>query len=240
MRNILRLAAIAAAIVAVSVLLAGVASTLALGRGTGSLDTSLVSLISADYSIDPAGIRLAPLDPAIIEEARRDEEVLDILEDHDGPGNNPGPGNPTPKPSSGSSPTKTPTATPKLTLTPTPTFTLPIPTLPIRTRTATPTPTSAATTTPTPTFTPLPVLPQTFYLHNNHSPPLGDTGSQPILGMNTVLPVAPLLFNYDTDRDAFPGLVIARGASGANETDPSKQQIWRTAAQLGQMPLRAT
>jgi hypothetical protein len=42
--------------------------------------------------------------------------------------------------------------------------------------------------------------------------------------------VAATLCNYDTDRDAFPGLVIARGGAGADETDTTKFQAWRTTA----------
>jgi hypothetical protein len=48
--------------------------------------------------------------------------------------------------------------------------------------------------------------------------------------MDTTLPTASILYNYDTDRDAFPGLVIAKGGSGAGEHDPTKYQAWRTPA----------
>jgi predicted acyl esterase len=46
--------------------------------------------------------------------------------------------------------------------------------------------------------------------------------------MDTTLPTAATLYNYDIDRDAFPGLVIAKGGSGPNENDPTKYQAWRT------------
>ena len=37
------------------------------------------------------------------------------------------------------------------------------------------------------------------------------------------------LNNYDTNRDNEPGLVIARGGSGAGEANPQRFQSWRTA-----------
>lgn len=49
--------------------------------------------------------------------------------------------------------------------------------------------------------------------------------------MDAVVPVALLLFNYDTDRDAGPGLVVKKGGSGFLEPDP-RHQHWRTSAQL--------
>jgi hypothetical protein len=48
--------------------------------------------------------------------------------------------------------------------------------------------------------------------------------------MDLVLPVALDLYNYDTDRDVSPGLLIVKGGSGANEADPMKHQHWRTPA----------
>jgi len=83
---------------------------------------------------------------------------------------------------------------------------------------------------PTPTATPLPQGYLTFYLHNNPTPPTADTASQPVLPMDLTDPSADTLYNYDTDRDAFPGLLIAKGGSGADESDPTKYQAWRTSA----------
>ena len=65
-----------------------------------------------------------------------------------------------------------------------------------------------------------------LYLHNNPSPPSGDTTSQTTLPFNLTAPTGGTLFNYDTDRDAFPGLVIQKGGSGFGETNPSKYQKW--------------
>jgi hypothetical protein len=46
--------------------------------------------------------------------------------------------------------------------------------------------------------------------------------------MDSTNPTASVLYNYDTDRDAFPGLLIAKGGSGPEEDDPTKYQAWRT------------
>jgi hypothetical protein len=46
--------------------------------------------------------------------------------------------------------------------------------------------------------------------------------------MDSELPTASVLYNYDTDRDASPGLVIAKGGSGPYESDPTKYQAWLT------------
>ena len=67
-----------------------------------------------------------------------------------------------------------------------------------------------------------------FYWHNDPTPPTGDTASHSILQMNNSQPTyTGDLSNYDTDRDAFPGLVIEKGGSGVNETDPEQHQVWR-------------
>jgi hypothetical protein len=47
--------------------------------------------------------------------------------------------------------------------------------------------------------------------------------------MDPVMPTAPVLYNYDVDRDLSPGLAIARGGSGPYEGDPTKYQAWRAA-----------
>jgi len=61
---------------------------------------------------------------------------------------------------------------------------------------------------------------------------MGDTSSQPVLPlpMDSDLPTAADLYNYDVDRDAFPGLLIAKGGNGADESDPTKYQAWRAPA----------
>src|SRR5881396_3771691 len=67
-----------ALVVALSVFLAFLASSLALARPqTGTLKASLKSGIFADYSVDPPGIRLAPLSEKLIEASRRDSRNLE-------------------------------------------------------------------------------------------------------------------------------------------------------------------
>ena len=48
--------------------------------------------------------------------------------------------------------------------------------------------------------------------------------------MDITDPSVDTLYNYDTDRDASPGILIVKGGSGANEADPAKHQHWRTPA----------
>ncbi|MFQ5352472.1 MAG: hypothetical protein ACE5D3_05285, partial [Candidatus Binatia bacterium] len=83
---------------------------------------------------------------------------------------------------------------------------------------------------PTPTPTPAPVVLGTLYLHNDPTPPDGDTAGQPLLSMDGSAPSATTLYNYDSDSDAGPGIVIARGGSGPGESDPGKYQAWRSPA----------
>ncbi len=66
------------------------------------------------------------------------------------------------------------------------------------------------------------------FLHNNPSPPEGGTASQWTLPMDTGLPLAQTLHNYDTNRDSSPGLRLARSGNGLGETSPEKFQAWRT------------
>ncbi|MCH8950194.1 MAG: hypothetical protein IIB87_07450 [Chloroflexi bacterium] len=69
-----------------------------------------------------------------------------------------------------------------------------------------------------------------YYLHNNPSPPTGDTASQDPLPLNKTLPTATTLYNYDTDRDSDAGLLILKNGSGPTETDTRRYQAWRTPA----------
>ena len=41
-------------------------------------------------------------------------------------------------------------------------------------------------------------------------------------------PTATTLHNYDNDRDASEGIVIARGGFGVDESDPTQFQAWRS------------
>lgn len=89
----------------------------------------------------------------------------------------------------------------------------------------------AATTATSSTFSAT-----TYYLHNNPTPPTGNTIAQANLSMNVTVPSATTLYNYDTNHDGAPGRLIARGGSGAGETTLARYQNWRgpTAGLLGQ------
>ncbi len=76
----------------------------------------------------------------------------------------------------------------------------------------------------------------TYYLHNNPTPPIGNTNAQASLSMNTSASTATTLFNYDADQDSAAGRRIERGGSGATESTLARYQNWRgpTAGLLGQ------
>jgi len=67
-----------------------------------------------------------------------------------------------------------------------------------------------------------------LYLHNDPTPPQGDTESHDILPMDGNLPGAPILYNYDVDRDDREGLLIVKGGSSPDELDNAKHQHWLT------------
>jgi hypothetical protein len=241
-RSALANGVIVALIVAGSVVMAGVASTLALERpDLEGLDASLESRISADYSQDER-IEFAPLDEDVIDVAQGDgtqgaSDNVEIvapfrLQPPGDTGDQPSP-SPTPTPTVTASSTPRPSATAgssppvsgTFTLTPTPTPT------PTPGPNVTPAPTVPAVRTPTPTPTPVPTPKDLrLYLHNNPTPPIGDTTSHAILTMGPSAPSATTLHNYDTDHDSDPGIVIKRGNSGLNETDPAQYQTWRSSA----------
>src|SRR3990172_9598127 len=77
MRRAAPTALLIAYLVALSIVLAGVASTFALvHQDTRNLRADLASVIRADYSADPAGTTLAPLEDCILEAARQDDKML--------------------------------------------------------------------------------------------------------------------------------------------------------------------
>jgi outer membrane biosynthesis protein TonB len=133
----------------------------------------------------------------------------------------------TPSPKPGETPK--PTLPPGTTATPTPRPGTTTPTPKPSSATPTPAPTPPPTPAPTPTPTPAPT-PGVYYLHNNPSPPSGNTVSQHDLSCDTTVPIAPTLYNYDTDQDSGPGRRIVRGGSGPGETDNQRHQHWTTPA----------
>ncbi len=78
------------------------------------------------------------------------------------------------------------------------------------------------------------------YLHNNPTPPTGDTSSQAVLPTSTTAPIATTLYNYDQDRDSDAGLIIVKGGSGAGETDLTKYQAWRAGSLSDDLPIIGT
>ena len=75
------------------------------------------------------------------------------------------------------------------------------------------------------------------FLHNDPTPPKGDTLAHPLLTIGTGLPAAVPLYDYDSDRDIDPGLTLLRSHSGLDETNPSKYQIWRTSPLVNPLPI---
>lgn len=69
----------------------------------------------------------------------------------------------------------------------------------------------------------------TYYLHNNPTPPTGNTNMQASLPIDTTAPAAVTLYNYDADRDSAAGRLLLKGGSGAAESDLTKYQNWRSA-----------
>jgi signal peptidase I len=67
----------------------------------------------------------------------------------------------------------------------------------------------------------------TFYLKTNAA---GNTTSSPTLPMSATAPSLTTLYNYDTDRDSAPGLLLAKDAAGVAGSDPTKVQRWNMAS----------
>jgi hypothetical protein len=66
-----------------------------------------------------------------------------------------------------------------------------------------------------------------YRLHNNPTPPSGDTNAQANLTMTVAMSTTEPLHNYDVDFDAAAGRSIATGGSGATEADLAQYQNWR-------------
>ena len=61
-----------------------------------------------------------------------------------------------------------------------------------------------------------------------------------MLPIDLTPPTTTVLYNYDTDRDAFPGRVIQKGASGPSETNPTKYQAWRGPVLASDLAIQGT
>ncbi len=69
-----------------------------------------------------------------------------------------------------------------------------------------------------------------LYLHNRPTPPVGNTTAQFALAMDTTVPTAARLNNYDTDCDAVAGRLITRNTGLSSEATVCRYANWQTAA----------
>lgn len=70
-----------------------------------------------------------------------------------------------------------------------------------------------------------------YFLHNNPTPPVGNTNAVANLSMDGVLvPTQATLYNYDSNADSLPGRRIQRSATGPGDTTLARYANWRTAA----------
>lgn len=69
----------------------------------------------------------------------------------------------------------------------------------------------------------------TYYLHNNPTPPTGDTDAQPDLTMDEVQPTASTLYNYDQNYDGNVGRRIEESEGGPDGLELKEYQNWLTA-----------
>jgi len=69
----------------------------------------------------------------------------------------------------------------------------------------------------------------TYYLHNNPTPPTGDTDAQPNLPMDEVQPTAENLYNYDQNFDSSPGRRVEESRGGPDGLELKEYLNWRTA-----------
>ena len=76
------------------------------------------------------------------------------------------------------------------------------------------------------------VTPSTWYLHNNPTPPSGNTTAQFNLPLTVTVPTAVTLRNYDTDCDGNSGRSIRRGLGAVSEVGACAYATWRSAPQL--------
>jgi subtilisin family serine protease len=72
---------------------------------------------------------------------------------------------------------------------------------------------------------------RTFYLHNNPTPPNGDTNAQANLPLTGAAPTATVLHNYAADLDGNTGVTgrfLDKSSAGLDERDLQKHQTWLT------------
>ena len=70
-----------------------------------------------------------------------------------------------------------------------------------------------------------------FFLHNNPTPPVGNTNAVANLAMDALLvPSQATLYNYDANADSLAGRRIQKSATGPGDTTLARYVNWRTAA----------
>lgn len=67
----------------------------------------------------------------------------------------------------------------------------------------------------------------TGYLHDDPTPPSAGSGSSSPLTINSTVPTASTLQNYDSDRDSDAGLWLVQSSLGLSETDTTMYQLWQ-------------
>ncbi len=68
----------------------------------------------------------------------------------------------------------------------------------------------------------------TWYLHNNPTPPVGNTTAQFNLPLNATAPTAATLYNYDTNCDSRVGRSINRNTGLVTEAGACRYATWRS------------
>jgi len=68
---------------------------------------------------------------------------------------------------------------------------------------------------------------RTYYLHDDPTPPVGNTAARLLLTADQVVPTAPSLYNYSTDLDSEPGRHLDEAGYDKNRTDPAEAVTWR-------------
>ena len=80
----------------------------------------------------------------------------------------------------------------------------------------------------------------TWYLHNNPTPPTGDTTARPNLALDDTSPTGATLHNYDTDCDSRVGRSVNRGAGLVGEATACRYATWRSAPLASARTLNGT
>jgi len=68
---------------------------------------------------------------------------------------------------------------------------------------------------------------RTYYLHDDPTPPVGDTTARLLLTADQVVPTAQTLYNYSSDLDSEPGRHLDEAGYDKNRTDPAGAVAWR-------------